>query len=145
MRVLKNKKGFSLVELIIVIAIIAIIASIAVPLSVSTYNKQLNKINKIETDTVRTVVDETLELYYVNPDNESRTKQELKQIIQNRLQDYKDKPIRVYLSPSENNEIIVDIENDNLKTDKEKYKFIKENFNSCMDEGEKINEKIQVF
>ena len=55
----KNKKGFTLVELIVVIAIMAVLAGVVAGVTVSQLNKQTDKTGATQANTVATFISET--------------------------------------------------------------------------------------
>ena len=55
----KNKKGFTLVELIVVIAIMAVLAGVVAGVTVSQLNKQTDKTGATQANTVATFISES--------------------------------------------------------------------------------------
>ena len=70
----KNKKGFTLVELIVVIAIMAVLAGVVAGVTVSTLNKNTNKTAFGEIATLATALNAYLSDADVNPDQTDTTK-----------------------------------------------------------------------
>lgn len=70
----KNKKGFTLVELIVVIAIMAVLAGVVAGVTVSTLNKNTNKTALGEIATLATALNAYLSDADVNPDQTDTTK-----------------------------------------------------------------------
>ena len=69
----KNKKGFTLVELIIVIAIMAVLAGVVAGVTVSTLNKNTDKTALGEIGTLATALDAYLSAEDVDADNFKET------------------------------------------------------------------------
>lgn len=70
----KNKKGFTLVELIVVIAIMAVLAGVVAGVTVSTLNKNTNKTALSEIATLATALNAYLSDADVNPDQTDTSK-----------------------------------------------------------------------
>lgn len=68
-KMLKNKKGFTLVELIVVIAILGILATIAIP----KYSGMRNKAEQVADEQAIVAMNKSIKLYAVEKDNDGPT------------------------------------------------------------------------